>query len=157
MALPDISTYDAAGGEKADYQPPEDPTTDRAAAEVDDVFADVTQGTRTAIRAYVAFTVSGSTCTVVEHEAVWGHDVSVKPTVAYSATGSYVATFPAIVTDARGISHNVNFRRGWVNVEQTGYSGEAKKLTPNTVEIKVFGIVAAAAANPTGAVVAFLL
>src|SRR4051812_11244544 len=106
--LPNSASYSTYGGEKTDYQPVEDPTTDRSADEVDEALADTSAMTRMIPRAFVTFQTNGTTCTVVAHDAVWGNDVSVAPTVTRIGLGAYDVTWPTTVTDARGNVRAVN-------------------------------------------------
>ena len=153
--LPQSNSYQNLGGELADYQPVTDPTTDRAAAAENDAFADVAAMTRMAFRAYVTFTIAATVGTVIDHDAVWGNDVSVKPTIGYlGSAGGYSITWPASVTDARGISRSVNLRRGLVNVAQSNGTGSLSTSGPNTATLRLS--VAGALADPTGAVTAWV-
>jgi hypothetical protein len=135
--LPSAATYDSYGGEKADYSPVEDTTTDRSADHEDEAFADVAAMTRMIPRAYVAFTTNGTTCSVVDHDAVWGNDVSVRPTVVRTALGIYTITWPSAVTDARGASRSINLRRGLANVEDQASAAFANaiRLGPNSFKV----------------------
>ena len=140
MALPDIASFSDYGGEKQDYSAPEDPTTDRSAAEVNPAFADVAAGTRTAIRAFVQFSFNGATLDLIAHDSVWGNGVSVEPTLAVAATGKFRVTFPSSVVDALGETHAVNLRAGWANIENVGthiYDVQVAKVSPTTFTVIV--------------------
>lgn len=149
--LPDKSTYSIMGGELVDYQPAEDPTTDLPAVADDENRADCAAMTRTITRAYVAFTTNGTTCTVVDHDAVWGNGLAVAPTVARSSAGTFVVTWPATVTDARGLSHALNLRRGLAEVEPDTnvYVARAKIASPNTAQVVTSRSSTEAAADPS--------
>lgn len=153
MGLPDKSTYADYGGEKQDYSAPEDPTTDRGAAELDPALADTAAMTRMIDRCYVAFSVGagpGFTITVLEHEAVWGNGVSVLPVVTRIALGNYTVRWPATVTDARSASIAPNLRRGRGNVEAVGWTVGVVRLSPNSVRVYLGSLAAAGAADPIG-------
>ena len=130
MALPDKSTYAAYGGEIA-YPAPEDPTADITSDASDEVRVDCAAMTRMIPRAYVTFTTDGTTCAVVEHDAVWGNDISIKPTVTVFDVGFYTVTWPSTVVDARGVSRAVNLRRGSATIEHTAAFCTALRQGPN--------------------------
>ena len=135
MALPDKATFATLGGEITDYSDVEDPTTDLAGAFNSETRADVAAMTRMIPRAFVAFTTNGTTCTVVDHDAVWGGDLAVKPTVAYVSDGLYTVTWPTTITDARGVVRALNLRRGQVNVESSpSCFGSAARLSANSYD-----------------------
>src|SRR4051812_24175431 len=105
MTLPDIdaiSSYNGApSGILADYAlAVQDPTTDVPAAGLTAMMASVAMATRMMPRAYCTFSTNGATCTLIEHEAVWGNSVSVQPTPARTSTGLFTVTWPASVADA---------------------------------------------------------
>ena len=78
--------------------------------------------------------------------AVWGNDVSVKPTPAHTGTGVYTLTWPTTVTDELGESHSVNLVDGWANVNgSTLYHVQVTITSPNVATVYVFN--AAGAAN----------
>ncbi len=150
--LPSPASYDTYGGEKVDYQPAEDPTTDRSADQEDEAFADLSAATRMVARAYVAFTTNGTTCTVTDSDAVWGNGTP--PTVSRTGAGAYTVTWPVTVTDARGNSRGVNLRRGHGNNEDAGYSMAVARSSPNVFAVTVTKISTAAATDPPGVMVA---
>jgi len=155
MALPDKNIYNNLGGELTDYQPAEDPTTDLAAAADDDARSDVAAMTRIIVRAYVVFTVSGSTCTVVDQDSVWGNSLAVLPTIVRNSAGNYTITWPATVMDARGLSHALNLRRGHGNVEPGAnvFVPQVSIPTPNTALVVTSRSSTEAAADPSTAIV----
>lgn len=130
--LPDKATFSDYGGEKQDYAAPEDPTTDRSAAEMNPAFCDVAAMTRMIPRAMVEFYYSGGVATIVDHDAVWGNSDSVKPTVTRLSAGRYRVEFPATVVDALGDTYSVNLKRGWANTEDgaVGLVASATWVTP---------------------------
>lgn len=147
MALPDKSTFASIGGEIIDFSAVEDPNTDLAGAFNSEVRADVAAMTRMIPRAYVAFTLSGTTCTVVEHDAVWGNDLAVVPTIVRTGTGAFTVTWPTTVTDARGTVHSLNLRRGAVGVECAGFFGSAKRASANSFTMVTYDSQAQAPAD----------
>jgi hypothetical protein len=145
MTLPDIdsiASYNGApGGVLQDYHGVEDVTTDQPAAGATAQQATTAMMTRTLPRAMVCFTyVSGGSAPVTEHDAVWGNSVSVLPTVARSSAGLFQITFPATVTDAIGVSHSVNLRRGWANLEIQSslvVVGHVRRVSANVAEVRL--------------------
>jgi hypothetical protein len=137
MSLPDKATFATLGGEISDYSAVEDPTTDLAGAFDSEARADVAAMTRMIPRAMVSYTTDGVTCTVVEHDAVWGSDLPVKPTVVLDLGygGKSVVTWPTTVTDARGVVRALNLRRGVANVDQPGYTGSVARVSANVFAV----------------------
>jgi hypothetical protein len=137
MALPDKATFATLGGEISDYSAVEDPTTDLAGTFSSETRADVAAMTRMIPRAFVSFTTTGASCTVVDHDAVWGSDLSVKPVVTidpvYGAT--YVITWPTTVTDARGVQRALNLRRALGNVEAGGWTTATYRRSANVIAV----------------------
>ena len=139
MALPDKDDIDTYGGEKSDYAPIEDPTTDTAASEFNSLKCSVAMGSRTAVRAWVKFTTHATTPVLVSHDAVWGNSVSVAPTVTRTGAGIFVVTWPAYVDDELGTAHSLNLQLGWSNVSSTTcYFTQASVNTANTVAVYTF-------------------
>jgi len=160
MGLPDRDDYPSLGGEIQDYQPAEDGSTDLPAADDDQSRCNVAALTRTAARAYVAFTTNGTTCTVTDCDGVWPGGTlggPNQPTVTRTGAGAYLVTWPTTITDERGVTHNLNLRRGWSNVEQVGFVSGTLAASPNTLSVAVWSLSGGAAADPTAAVVAFVL
>jgi hypothetical protein len=147
MALPDKSTFDTIGGEIIDFSAVEDPNTDLAGAFNSEARADVAAMTRMIPRAFVAFVVTG-TCPVVEHDAVWGNSLAVAPTVAYVSVGLYTVTWPTTVTDARGIIHSLNLRRGMANVDSPGLFASVKRVAANVFSIQAYDAQGPSAGDP---------
>lgn len=152
--LPNKATFANYGGAKLDYSPAEDPTTDRAAVELNEALADVAGMTRMVGRAYVVFTVDNatSTCTVVDHDAVWGSDVSVKPTVSYDGGGAYAVDWPGSVTDVHGVDHPVNLRAGVANVAALAWLCNVTQVGGNGVLLAAYDIAGAAQGDPASTV-----
>ncbi len=150
MALPDKQTYSGVGGEIVDYQAAEDPTTDIPAAADDENRADCSAMTRMIGRAYVTFTTDGATCTLVEHDSVWGNGISVAPAFLRTGAGHYLITWPASVNDARGIAHALNLRRGVGNVELGGWGASVVPSSPNSVFVVTGSMAAGGIAETTG-------
>lgn len=130
MTLPNSATYPTYGGEKADYSPVADPTTDLSAAQLNEARSDVAAMTRMIPRAYVAFSYATGVVTVADNDSVWGN--ATPPTVARTATGTFLITWPASIVDARGNTQTVNLRRGDGNVEAANYSVSAVYTSPNS-------------------------
>lgn len=143
--LPGIDSLATYGGEKADYAPIEDPTTDESAEHRNIVFANVAAMTQTSCRAMRSFTGHATTpadpVSGFVHAAVWGSDNGVKPTVAHSATGIYDITWPTDVTDELGETHSVNLRRAVAQVEQsdgTFRDAHPKVTSANVVRVYTY-------------------
>jgi hypothetical protein len=141
MSLPNKNSYDALGGELNDYAPVTDPTTDLSAEASNEMRSDVAAMTRTIDRAWVAWTVNAGVCTVANNEfdAVYGNAIAYKPVVTYVGIGYYTVTFPVEIVDARGIEIPINLQCGYVNIEEGGLFGCAKKISPNVFEVRAFG------------------
>lgn len=147
MALPDSDSFDTYGGEKIDYSDVEDPSTDLSAEESNEARASTSMMTRTAVRAWCSFNSDG-TIDAGYYDAVYGNDLSVKPTVVQNVTGDWRITFPATVTDPRGNTHTLNLRSAQANYEgQTGigYVATATVLTERTVEVYIYDLTSAGA------------
>lgn len=140
--LPGIDDLDSYGGEKLDYEPVEDPTTDIGADAWNLIASNVAGMTQTACRAWVAFV--GHAATPADpasnvHGAVWGSSAPVKPTVVKGGTGIYDITWPTEITDELGVEHTVNLRHAWGSV----YGSTANPFTvtitgPNTIRMRTF-------------------
>lgn len=152
--LPNPASYDTYGGEKVDYQPAEDPTTDRSADQEDEAFADVSAMTRMVARAYVAFTTNGTTCTVIDSDAVWGGSSSPAPlSITRTGAGAYTITWPASITDARGNTQNVSLRRGLGNTEAAGFAMAVARSAPNVFTAAVRTLDTNTATDPSGVMI----
>lgn len=146
MTLPSASTFSTYGGAKEDFTSVVDPLTDRSAVEVNAAFADVASMTRTSIRAYLQFTgVTGDNPVPNFHQAHWGSTVAVVPTMVNNATGDLTITFPATVTDPLGDDVALNLVCGWGSLEgSTPGFINVTRLSPNTVNVKLFDATGAA-------------
>lgn len=140
MTLPNKATYATYGGELANYSPVCDPTTDRDAWQMNEALSDTSAMTRMCPRAYVAFSYSAGVVTVGDNDAVWGN--TTPPTVVRTATGTFLVTWPASITDARGNPQSVALRRGDGNVEAAGYSTSVVYATPNSFTLYVSSLTA---------------
>ena len=124
MPLPTSGAPGDYGLPKADYNYVLDPTTEFSASELTRAMLDIAAASRTVPRAWVYCTVSGSTVTVVDHDAVWGGTVGVKPTTTYNSTGNITITWPTTVTDlnptvASRLTYTVSLRTASVNINST--------------------------------------
>lgn len=154
MALPGIASFDDYGGEKQDYSPPEDVTTDRSAAEINPAFADVAAMTRMIPRAYVAFTADGGgpACTIVDSDAVWGNATAVLPVLTYNGDGDYTVEWPSTIVDELGNTVSVNLRRGMAQTEDLGFVGQVIRVSATEMRVMVYNANTGymAAWDPTG-------
>lgn len=138
--LPDSSSFTDFGGNKLDYTAPVDPTYDRSAAEVNGVFCNVAEMSRSVSRGFVRF-VGGSSPTLSSWDANWKGATATLPIVAHSSTGVYTITFPSTVSDESGsASHTVNIRcvKGGLEGTTFGFvnsSASANVITVDTAKI----------------------
>ena len=153
--LPGIDALSTYGGEKDDYAPIEDQSTDLSASHWNLVASNVAGMTHTVCRAWRTFTAGNPPTDPASnvHDAVWGNDVSVKPTVSRSSTGIYLVTWPSSVTDELGESHSTNIRRAWVCLEATlPYFSVATRTSATVVSVLVWdssGVLTDPSANIT--------
>jgi hypothetical protein len=143
MSLPNIQSFDNLGGELADYSPVTDPTTDLSAESSNEMRSDVAAMTRTAIKAYVAFTTDGGDVFVAsgDYDAVYGNAEIYKPTGVVSDVGKYTITFPSSIVDSRGITQSLNLKMAWCNFETIGnfaLEAKARVTSANTVEVILY-------------------
>lgn len=144
MTLPESDSLDTYGGEKNDYGPVVDPTTDRAAADANKAFATVAMGSRMVPRVEVAFLGHATAPTVSAWEAVWKGTTTTAPVPAHSATGVYTLTFPSSVNDELIEAHVVNMQRAWGQAEgATAYHVQCS-VSANVVTVRVFDMAGAA-------------
>ena len=147
MSLPDKNDYSVLGGELADYSAVADPTTDLPAEASNEMRADVAAMTRTAIRAWCGFTIDGYAAPSIsntDYDAVYGNAMDYKPVVTRNSTGNYTIDFPTTVTDARGITHDLNLQCGFINSESSGLVGNAIKTDANTFNVLIYDLSGAA-------------
>ncbi len=145
MTFPASATLATYGGLRSDYTDIEDPTTDLGAAAINEVFADAAGMTHTAIRAWYCALGRATTNGALSepgsavHDAVWGDSNPNKPSAARTATGTYEFTWPATVTDMKGVTVAVNFRRAMVQFESnsTVYFMNAVVTAANKITVYV--------------------
>ena len=145
MSLPpDSLSYSDLGGTKTDYTAPVDSSTDRSATEVNAAFAATAAMTRTSIRCWIKFSTNGAGApTLVSWDASWKGGTTTPPTIALSATGKYLITFPATVLDEQAVSHSVNLQAVTGNISAasdvigSAYLPKPMILTANTVRLWV--------------------
>jgi len=141
MVLPAISTIDNYGGELEDFAPVTDPTTDRAAADMNAAMADVAMLGHCGIRAWCRFTAAASTgaMVLVAHDAMWGNTDAVKPTLARSSSGVFTLTWPTSVTDELGDAHTLVLRAGWGNAYGASnfYEPRVTTVSANVVTVTI--------------------
>ena len=150
MTLPSRDSFDAYGGALSNYSDPVDPTTDEDAAWRNKYVANVAMMTHTITRGARSFlgTTGGATgiadpTTGFVHDNVWGDGASVKMTASYVQTGVYELTAPTAVSDELGVSHSVNIRRAWANVDSSDGTlrianakpSAARRITVYTYEV----------------------
>lgn len=103
MTLPAIDTLAGSlGGALFDYDIPIlDPTTDRPASAVNKAYANLSGGSRTAIRAWaeIAFTQGAWGIRAFGQDAVWGKATGVAPGAALFGTGVFLVGWPLSVSD----------------------------------------------------------
>ena len=145
-----IATIGTYGGLKQDYSPSVDPTTDEDAVSINTVKCDVAMLTHTGLRAFCAF-VTANTSTPTDpasnvHDAMWGNDVSVKPVVARTATGTFTVTWPTTVSDEGteyGVTpstHTLALRHAIATIESvTSHIARARVTAANVVTVEVLG------------------
>lgn len=147
--LPGIDTIDTYGGLKINHHPVEDITTDLDADHHNLMSANIAGMTQTAVRAIRRFVGHATTPTDpvsgLVHAAVWGSDNGVKPTVTIGST-VYTITWPTSITDALGVSQNLNLRCACAQVETTGttlYVATARVTAANVAQVRVYSSFAA--------------
>lgn len=101
MTLPNDDTLDTYGGICEDYGIGKvDALTDRSSDEINKMLGNVAMMTRTAIRAMVEFIAAGDNdppITPVRHMALWGSSTLVRPSIVWSAVGTFDITWPVQV------------------------------------------------------------
>lgn len=124
--LPERDGFGAYGGALSNYSDPVDPTTDEDAAWRNLYAMNVAMMTHTIPRG--ARSILGTTGGATQiadpssgfvHDNVWGDSSGVKMVGSYVQTGVYFLTAPTAVSDELGVSHNVNIRRAWAEVESS--------------------------------------
>ena len=152
MTLPDVDSLATYGGPLSDYSPVVDPTTDESAVFRNKYAANVAMMTQTAARAMRSF-VGQTAATPIDptvgfvHAAIWGAGPSVKPALTRTATGVWTVTWPATVnselssalpSQGGGVTHTVNLRRAFAQVECQGtkFDATARVTAANVVEVR---------------------
>lgn len=159
MSLPNKNDYDTLGGEKDNYEEVTDPSTDLSAEASNETRADVAAMTRTAIRAWVGFTVNGTDVEVsnTDFDAVYGNAIAYKPTGVRNGVGDYTFTFPEEIEDARGNTISLNLQCGFGNCEEPGFVVNIVKLTANTFRVYNYSISDGAPADSSNKTFLFVL
>lgn len=162
MSLPEKNDYDSLGGEKTDYSPVADPSTDLSAEELNETRADVAAMTQTAIRAWCAFTVDGYASpsigdTEQDYGAVYGRSSSYKPSVSRVTAGEYTITFPTSVVDARGNTKSLNIQCGFGNSETMEELVNVKRASANTLTVYIWDTTDGSRRDPNGKIIVFIL
>lgn len=160
MGLPDRDDYAIVGGEITDYQPAEDASTDLPALADAIARCNVAAMSRVVTRAYAAFTTNGTTCTLLDCDGCWPSGTfggPNAPTVTRTGLGLYTVTWPTTITDERGVTHNLNLRRGLGDIEP-GSSPPAIFVhvscpTPNTASVEAINTNTGTVWDPTSAIV----
>jgi hypothetical protein len=123
MPLPDISSLSSFGGALQNYAGVTDPETDEDAKYRNRYACDVAMLGHTGARALVRFVAANGAAPTdpsdFVHDALWGDDVAVKPTVERAGEGVWTVTWPDTVDDeltsadetlGGGETHAVNIR-----------------------------------------------
>lgn len=136
MTFPDSDSIDDYGGILADLGPVEDPTTDRPAAGSNAALETVAQMSRVAWRCVARVTLSTSPV-IAYSDAGWGNNNP--PTPLHVSTGVYSLTWPATVTDAMNVSHNVQLHAAIAVLESSGaFPGFAFPLIYSANVVRIF-------------------
>jgi hypothetical protein len=95
----------------------------------------------------VTYTTGTQSIPVIDHDAVWGGDVGVLPTVTQSATGIYLVTWPATIEDEIGVTRTLNIRYPHEpsTIDTTLSAAKVSAYTANTMTVRTFN--AAGTAN----------
>ena len=119
MPLPDIDSIDDYGGVLQDDHFVDDPTTQRAAAQMNAALESAAASTHVVPRAWarVVLGVAPTLAHTNANDSVWGISPSPVPTHP-GGTGNYVLTFPLTVNDEIGNPHVLNLR--WVEFQLEG-------------------------------------
>ncbi len=142
MALPAIPDTDTLGGLKVDEHAVEDDATDLGADYWNELITDAAAMAQTSFRAWALVGLAATTgaMSIVAHGAQWGADIAVRPTPSRSSDGVFVLTWPATVTDALDVVHNVSFR-GFLrpNLDSaTLYHAQCASNAANSVTFRVW-------------------
>ena len=140
MTVPDIDDFNTYGGEISNYAPVEDPTTDRDAAKACQAYASTAAMTQTATRAWARMTCNTTTGTLVlvDKDGLWPNTGPNAPTLLRNGTGDFTLTWPATVTDSRGVVHTLNFRGAAASLEGTVFGFiTATPASANSVRVRL--------------------
>lgn len=148
--LPDTADLSTFGGTFVNVAPVVDPTTDMDATYQNRINAQLAMLSHTAVRAWARVTISGTTPTVADHDAVWGGTPAVAPSVTRDAPGQYTVTWASSYDDLQSTaeSHSVLFRTSLVNVWDTVAPSSVSRVhLGNTVNV-IFADNTGAAVDP---------
>lgn len=159
--LPNIADLSSYGGIKANYAPVEDPQTEWDAGDRNRMANDVAMMVPVANKAYVRFTTSATTPTLVDHNAQWGNGPSVVPVIARTGTGVFTITFPANVNDqlvgdplnSANSSHALLIRAVHGSVEGNTFANTARFLVTSPNVLTVYTAASAVANDIAGSTV----
>jgi hypothetical protein len=157
-SFPSVCAFDDFGGALVNYGEIVDPTTDRDASDINAAFASVAALSHVSDRCMVRYVSAATTGAIGDpasnvHDAAWGSDPSVKPTIARSADGIFTATWPTTVTDQEGNTYTLNLRGGHGQAEgATPYHVQVRASAANILTINVCDM-AGAASNAVGATI----
>lgn len=145
MALPKPLSFEMLGGAKVDYQPIDDPATDRSAEQVNNAFAAIAGMSATAIKAVVRFDGVDTLGPVViaGFASVWGAGISQRPSVSRTGTGRYEIAFPAQITSLLGTLEDLNIVVATASVSsinQVDLRASCRVDSPNVLTIQVVDI-----------------
>lgn len=149
--LPDILSTDDCGLPKNDFSFVTNPLTDESYEEHEAHVVGVAAMSHTAARALVYVNGDGGgNESIVDHRAVWGDTVGVKPTLTRNGTGDYTLTWASAYDDlnptpARVVSHTVNIEFAVATITQDVVGHICVTWTANTVTVKTYDAASAAA------------
>lgn len=147
----DLANFDAP---KTDSAPSRNPQSELSAANVNRFLEDLSQLSRTCVRAHVKFTTTAApgAATVVSRKTLWGDSVSFDPVVTNTGTGIYLVSFPAEFTDGLGVDETLSFAGGWVNIDSNAQTGfcRVNKVSAVSFEVRLHNT-AGVASNLGGA------
>lgn len=159
MTLPDKDSLETYGGAMEDYSEPVNPKTDESAAFRNKYAANVAMMTHTAVRGARSFlgTTGGATqiadpASGFVHDAVWGDTPAVKLVGSYVQTGVYEFTAPTAVSDQLDVSHSVNIKRAWAEVESSDGTlriASAKQTAAQRIRVYTYEALADGTVKPS--------
>ena len=159
LVLPSISDLASFGGPKSNLTQVVDPVTDEDADDRNAAFANAAAVSHTLWRAWCSFYADNPPTDPVGtvHDAVWGGDVSVKPTVARTSAGLFTVTWPATITDLFAQSQSVSMRGSGALVNFAGTGGivphaiTERNASPNVVTVRLYDLASGTPATPVDA------